>query len=52
LRIRDREIVGFALHVDGLGATDSLRLQATGIGGRRRFGCGVFAPTKTQGLAL
>lgn len=42
LRIRDREVVGFALQVSGLTAEESIRLQEAGLGGRRRFGCGIF----------
>jgi CRISPR-associated protein Cas6 len=45
IRIRDKEIVGFAVRVEDLTAEESIRLQETGIGGRRRFGCGVFVPT-------
>jgi CRISPR-associated protein Cas6 len=48
VRIRDREIVGFAVRVDGLSADESVSLQATGIGGRRRFGCGLFNPISGQ----
>lgn len=49
LRISGREVVGFALRVEGLGPEDSLSLQAAGLGGRRRFGCGVFQGTgRTQ----
>lgn len=44
VRIKEREIVGFALTVSDLGANDSLTLQAVGVGGRRRFGCGIFIP--------
>lgn len=44
LRIHDREVVGFAVRVSALGPGDSLTLQALGLGGRRRFGCGVFVP--------
>lgn len=44
LRIRDKEVVGFAVRVGSLSPADSLRLQAGGIGGRRRFGCGIFLP--------
>jgi len=44
LSIHGREIVGFAVHVTGLSANSSLRLQARGIGGRRRYGCGLFTP--------
>ena len=48
LRIRDKEIVGFALRVEELNAEESIRLQEHGIGGRRRFGCGVFIPDKRE----
>jgi len=46
LRIRDKEIVGFALRVEGLTAEESILLQEKGIGGRRRFGCGIFVPAR------
>jgi CRISPR-associated protein Cas6 len=46
LRIRDKEIVGFALEVSELSAGDSLKLQEMGLGGRRHFGCGVFTAVK------
>ncbi len=44
LRIKDRRIVGYPLRVVGLSAEESVRLQEEGLGGRRRMGCGVFAP--------
>jgi CRISPR-associated protein Cas6 len=44
LRIRDKEIVGFALAVQRLSAEGSLELQSVGLGGRRHFGCGIFLP--------
>lgn len=44
LRVRDRIIVGYALEVGGLSPSDAIRLQAAGLGGRRRFGCGIFLP--------
>jgi CRISPR-associated protein Cas6 len=43
-RIRDKEIVGFAVKVKGLSDKDSITVQENGIGGRRRFGCGIFLP--------
>lgn len=49
LRIRDKEVVGFAVQVAGLSARDSLALQANGVGGRRRFGCGIFLPAPEPG---
>jgi CRISPR-associated protein Cas6 len=45
LRIRDKEVVGFAVRVNGLSPEDSVKLQVLGLGGRRRFGCGVFVGT-------
>jgi CRISPR-associated protein Cas6 len=44
LRVHDREVVGFAVRVGELSPEDSLNLQAVGMGGRRRFGCGIFVP--------
>lgn len=46
ISIRDKTVVGFALEVAGLSDVDSISLQEQGIGGRRRFGCGIFTPTK------
>ena len=46
IKIHDKEVVGFALRVEGLSAEESVHLQEKGIGGRRRFGCGVFVPIK------
>jgi CRISPR-associated protein Cas6 len=46
-RAWERAIAGFALSVHELGAEDSLRLQAQGIGGDRRLGWGIFVPAKT-----
>jgi CRISPR-associated protein Cas6 len=46
IRIRDKEIVGFALRIEELTAEESVLLQEKGIGGRRRFGCGIFVPDR------
>lgn len=45
-RIRDKQVVGYTLLVAELEAEASLTLQAFGLGGRRKMGCGVFAPTR------
>lgn len=42
--LHGKSVVGFAVHVVGITAEESLLLQTAGIGGRRRFGCGVFVP--------
>ena len=44
IMIHCRKIVGFAFKVDGLSDQDSLILQQEGIGGRRKYGCGLFTP--------
>lgn len=44
--IKNKEIVGFALKVRNLTDDDSILLQEYGLGGRRRFGCGVFVPVR------
>ena len=44
VRIQDKRVVGYALRVVGLTPEESLLLQERGLGGRRRFGCGVFVP--------
>jgi len=46
IKIRDKEVVGFALRVEELTAEESIRLQDKGLGGRRRFGCGIFIPDR------
>ncbi len=44
LRIRDKDVIGYSVEVSGLTAEESVRLQEAGVGGRRRFGCGIFVP--------
>lgn len=46
LRIRGKTIVGYAVELSDLNAEESLNLQETGLGGRRRFGCGVFVAVR------
>jgi CRISPR-associated protein Cas6 len=46
LQVKERHIVGYALEVRGLSSEDSIRLQSNGLGGRRRFGCGIFVPAR------
>lgn len=44
IKIHDKVIVGYAVQVEGVSPDQSIRLQEAGLGGRRRFGCGVFTP--------
>lgn len=42
LNVKNQTIVGFAVSAHVVGEKDSIRLQETGLGGRRKFGCGLF----------
>lgn len=42
----DRSIHGYSLVIHDLKPDDSLRLQYTGLGADRRYGCGIFIPYK------
>jgi CRISPR-associated protein Cas6 len=44
ITIAGRRVVGYAVLLRKLTASDSLKVQALGLGGRRRFGCGIFVP--------
>lgn len=49
LRIKDKEVVGYEVLVEGLTAEESIRLQEGGVGGRRHMGCGLFVPLVARG---
>lgn len=42
IRLGRYTVAGWAVDIRGLSKTDSLRIQATGLGGKRHMGCGVF----------
>jgi CRISPR-associated protein Cas6 len=44
LRIKQRKIVGYPIRISGLTAEESLIVQESGLGSRRRMGCGLFVP--------
>jgi CRISPR-associated protein Cas6 len=44
MRVKERELVGYEVLVEGLTAAESITLQEHGIGGKRHMGCGVFVP--------
>jgi CRISPR-associated protein Cas6 len=44
IRIKDKEIVGHEVILEGLTAEESIVVQEIGLGGRRHMGCGVFVP--------
>jgi CRISPR-associated endonuclease/helicase Cas3 len=48
MRIREKKVVGFPLHATELTAEESLLLQQHGLGGRRKMGCGFFAPLRPR----
>lgn len=47
MQAQDTEIVGYSLMLHELSPDDSLRMQATGLGKERKFGCGIFIPHKS-----
>jgi CRISPR-associated protein Cas6 len=48
LRIKEKQVVGFAVQVTGLDAQESITLQEHGLGGRGRMGCGFFVPLRPR----
>jgi CRISPR-associated endonuclease/helicase Cas3 len=46
LRVKQRELVGYEVVVEGLLAEESIALQEQGLGGKRHMGCGVFVPLR------
>ncbi len=46
--IHGKSVVGFSVAVHDLNDDDSLRLQSSGIGGRRAMGCGIFNPATQE----
>ena len=47
VKIKDNIIVGYGVVITDLQERDSLIIQAVGLGGRRRMGCGIFEPIQT-----
>lgn len=45
LSVKDQRLIAFSVEVNGLSDPDSITLQAKGLGGKRRMGCGVFRPS-------
>ncbi|MFE1743953.1 type I-MYXAN CRISPR-associated protein Cas6/Cmx6 [Coleofasciculus sp. H7-2] len=46
IKIQRFTVVGFTTEVSGLNDEDSIKLQQSGIGGKRHMGCGFFLPIK------
>jgi CRISPR-associated protein Cas6 len=46
ITVAGKRIVGYSVRVADLSADQSLRLQAAGLGGKRRMGCGMFRATR------
>ncbi len=44
--VHGRQVVGYSILVTELTAEESIILQETGLGGRRKMGCGFFQPRK------
>jgi CRISPR-associated protein Cas6 len=48
LRIKDKEVVGYEVLLEGLTAEESVAVQERGLGGRRHMGCGIFVPNRRE----
>lgn len=48
LKIREKNVLGYGVVIEGLNETDSLKVQFLGLGGRKHFGCGWFYPVKEE----
>jgi CRISPR-associated protein Cas6 len=46
ISVGGKRVIGFSVRVDALSADASLALQALGLGGKRKMGCGVFRATR------
>jgi CRISPR-associated protein Cas6 len=44
VRVKGATIAGYGVYLKGLSDKDSLKVQISGLGGRRRIGCGLFSP--------
>lgn len=48
VRVGGRRVVGFTVRLSNLNPEHSLLVQASGLGGKRRMGCGIFVPTRVS----
>jgi CRISPR-associated protein Cas6 len=46
IKIQRFTVVGFTTEISGLSDEDSIRLQQSGIGGKKHMGCGFFLPVR------
>lgn len=51
IKIREKNILGYGVVIEGLNDEDSLKLQGYGLGGRKHFGCGWFYPVSEETYA-
>jgi CRISPR-associated protein Cas6 len=45
LRIHGKKVIGWGITIDELSPDDSVIVQVHGIGGRRKYSCGMFVPS-------
>ena len=44
MRVKSVTLTGYGVILDNLSERDSLLIQESGLGGKRRMGCGLFEP--------
>lgn len=45
-KIKNHRVTGYSVRFENLTSEDSMLLQAKGLGGRRKMGCGIFVPRR------
>jgi len=48
IQVAGRRLIGYSVRVEGIDAEESLRLQESGLGGKRSMGCGLFRRTRLR----
>ncbi|ELR97557.1 type I-MYXAN CRISPR-associated protein Cas6/Cmx6 [Gloeocapsa sp. PCC 73106] len=51
IKIAGKNVLGYGVVIEGLNPEDSLKLQGSGLGGRKHFGCGWFYPIEEENNA-
>jgi CRISPR-associated endonuclease/helicase Cas3 len=48
VRVKEQQTIAFSVELRDLSPEESLLLQARGLGGKRRMGCGVFRGSREK----
>jgi CRISPR-associated protein Cas6 len=48
ITVGGKRVLGYSIRFIGLSSQQSLAIQSSGVGGKRRMGCGIFVPTRRR----